>query len=226
MILKEEDNDRTMTITLLCPTRWTVRAKSLRSIIDNYHTLQVLWEWSLENCFDTEIKARIRGVDTNMRTFEYVFGSYLGEVILRHSDNLSRSLQDPNLSAVEGRSIALATVRTLKSIRAEEDFDLFWEKVIKHGERLEADKPALPRKRRQPKTMTDYFGYGTGDCVFLPERLLPETIFRGVRQRHKLYRGTFRSGGFSDVCVDGARFTSSHERRNVRGGIERNRRIL
>ena len=51
----------------------------------------------------------------------------------------------------------------MTSIRAEEDFDLFWENVIKHGERLEADKPALPRKRRQPKTMTDYFGYGTGD---------------------------------------------------------------
>ena len=86
---QENDGEKTMTITLLCPTRSTVRAKSLRSIIDNFQMLQILWEWSLDNCSDTEMKARIRGVDANMQTFEYVFGSYLGELILGHSDNLS-----------------------------------------------------------------------------------------------------------------------------------------
>ena len=151
-----------MTITLLCPTRWTVRAKSLRSIIDNFETLQILWDWSLDNCDDTEMKARIRGVDANMQTFEYVFGSYLGELILGHSDNLSRSLQNPDLSAVDGRAIALSTVKTLKTLRHDGKFDLFWEKVTTHQKRLQAGEPKLPRNRRQPKTMTDYFGYGNG----------------------------------------------------------------
>ena len=29
---------------VLCPTRWTVRANSLQSVLDNYSVLQELWE--------------------------------------------------------------------------------------------------------------------------------------------------------------------------------------
>ena len=57
------------------------------------------------------MKAQIRGIDMNMHTFDYVFGAYWGELILGHSDNLSKSLQNSNLSAVDGN-----TVETLKSI--------------------------------------------------------------------------------------------------------------
>ena len=52
------------TITLLCPTRWTVRAKSLNSVMSNYTYLIELWEWAAKNCSDSEMKARIRGVDS------------------------------------------------------------------------------------------------------------------------------------------------------------------
>ena len=47
---------------------------------------------SLDNCLDIEIKAQIRGVDVNIRTFDYVFEAYLGEHILGPSDNLSKLL--------------------------------------------------------------------------------------------------------------------------------------
>ena len=45
---QSEDDSKTQKITLLCPTRWTVRAKSLNSIITNYSFLQDLWQWSLK----------------------------------------------------------------------------------------------------------------------------------------------------------------------------------
>ena len=77
----------TIRITLLCPTRWTVRAKSLKSILDNFDHLKTLWEWSVDNCSDTEMKARICGVNVNMGTFDFIFGAYLGELVLAHSDN-------------------------------------------------------------------------------------------------------------------------------------------
>ena len=51
-------------IRVLCPTRWTVRAESLRSILDNYTVLNEVWMESLEEVTDTEIKARIRGVQS------------------------------------------------------------------------------------------------------------------------------------------------------------------
>ena len=49
-----------------------------------------------------------------MKTFDFVYGVYLGELILTHSDNLSRALQDPTLSAVEGQDIAKKTIAVME----------------------------------------------------------------------------------------------------------------
>ena len=103
------------------------------------------------------MKAQIRGIDVNMRTFDYVFGAYLGELILDHCDNLSKPLQNPNLPAVNGRCTANATVETLKSIRNDESFDIFWEKVLTHPKRLDVNETNLPGQRSQPRSMQDYF---------------------------------------------------------------------
>ena len=37
-----------------------------------------------------------------MRTFEFFFGSMLGELVLIHIDNLSKTLQLTSMSAAEG----------------------------------------------------------------------------------------------------------------------------
>ena len=66
----------------------------------------MLWQWSLDNCSDREMKALIRGINVNMRMLNYVFGAYLSELILGHSDNLSKSLLNLSLSAVDGRCTA------------------------------------------------------------------------------------------------------------------------
>ena len=81
----------------------------------------------------------------NIRTFDYVFEAYLGELILGHSDNLSKLLQNPNLSCVDGWFTANATVETLKSIINDESFALFWEKVLPYAKRLDVNEPTLPR---------------------------------------------------------------------------------
>ena len=86
----------------------------------------------------------------------------MGELVLGHSDNLSKSLQNSNLSAVDGRCTANATVETLKGIRNGKSFDLFWEKVLTHAKRLDVNEPTLPRQRSQPRSMQNYFGYGKG----------------------------------------------------------------
>ena len=53
-------------IRILCLTRWTVRAQALRSIMENYKSLLTLWEEVLDDCRDSDIKARtIGGSDTN-----------------------------------------------------------------------------------------------------------------------------------------------------------------
>ena len=92
-VLKENISPTSPGIRILCPTRWTVRADALHSIIANYAVLQALWDESLEFVKDAEMRSRIIGISTTMRSFNFFFGVLLGELILRHSDNLSRALQ-------------------------------------------------------------------------------------------------------------------------------------
>ncbi len=77
------------------------------------------------------MRSRIRGVASCMQSFDFFFGVLLSELILRHSDNLSKTLQSPKVSAAEGQSIAKMTLVTVKSIRSESSFELFWDKVLK-----------------------------------------------------------------------------------------------
>ena len=148
--IKGEIAPGTPGVRVLCPTRWTVRADSMQSIIHNYSVLQSLWDQAADIVHDTETIARIRGVAAHMQSFEFFFGLVLGEILLRHTDNLSKTLQK-NYSASEGQRVADMTKRTLHGIRDEESFDLFWEKVSTMASDVDVKDPVLPRKRKVPK---------------------------------------------------------------------------
>ena len=136
-------------IRVLCPTRWTVKAEALKSIVDNFEVLQHLWEESLEYVKESEMRARILGASDRMMKFDFFFGAILGETVLSHSDNLSRTLQKGDISASEGQGVAEMTVTCLKTLRTDDNFALFWSKVTKKATQLNIDEPALPRKRKR-----------------------------------------------------------------------------
>ena len=136
-------------IRVLCPTRWTIKAEALKSIVDNFEVLQHLWEESLEYVKESEMRARILGVSDRMMKFDFFFGAILGETVLSHSDNLSRTLQKGDISASEGQGVAEMTVTCLKTLRTDDNFELFWSKVTKKATQLNIDEPALPRKRKR-----------------------------------------------------------------------------
>ena len=136
-------------IRVLCPTRWTVEAEALKSIVDNFEVLQHLWEESVEYVKESEMRARILGVSDRMMKSDFFFGAILGETVLSHSDNLSRTLQKGDISASEGQGIAEMTVTCLKTLRTDDNFALFWSKVTKKAIQLNIDEPALPRKRKR-----------------------------------------------------------------------------
>ena len=99
-----------------------------------------------------------------MKEFDYYFGVSLGELILRHSDNLSRTLQKADISAAEGQEIATMRNRTLQSLRADENFSCFWKKVITSAETLEVGEPSLPSLRKVPKRFE--IGNVQSQCYF------------------------------------------------------------
>ena len=87
------------TVRLFSETRWNRRAGSLSSIYENYKELDQLWTWCLDVYKDTESKTRVNGVQSQMQSFDYFFGLRLGTLLLRHSNNLSISLQAEDLCA-------------------------------------------------------------------------------------------------------------------------------
>lgn len=138
-----------------CPTRWTVRAEALQSLFNNYEVLQNVWIDSLDAATNTEMKARIQGVALQMKTFDYFHGVFLENLIFQHSDNVSRTVQKADMSAVVRQEVASMTVQTLKSIWSDANFMLFWTKATCMAEKLEVSKPYLPYHKKFPRWFDD-----------------------------------------------------------------------
>ena len=49
-----------------------------------------------------------------MSNFNYLFGNILGEILLKHADYLSSTLQHKMFSAAVGQVVAKMTVETIK----------------------------------------------------------------------------------------------------------------
>ena len=73
----------------------------MTSILTNFETLQDTWEEAVSVIQDTEAKAQIHGVSAQMCNFEIFYGCMLGELILKHVDNLRSTLQHKHISAAE-----------------------------------------------------------------------------------------------------------------------------
>ena len=154
-----EEDTAGVGIRTFCPTRWTVRGDSISSILENYNVLNQLWEECLETKLEPDVKGRIIGVSTQMSQYYLLFGLQLCERILKITDNLSKTLQKQSLSAVEAQTLAEMTVKTLKNMRTDEAFVLFFKLVKQLSVRTDTAEPSLPRKRKAPKR----FEVGEGD---------------------------------------------------------------
>ena len=71
LFTENDEQNKTKTIRVFSDTRWTVRCGALVSIIQHYEELRELWKWCLKEYKDTETKAGIIGVQTQMNKFNY-----------------------------------------------------------------------------------------------------------------------------------------------------------
>lgn len=114
--------------------------------------LQELWPQSID-VRDADMRSKIHGVSMHMKSFDFFFGLMLGEFILKHSDNLNKTLQSRNMSAAEAQKIAEMIVSTLQSVRNAEIFELFWTKMTKVASDIDVNDPVLPRQRKNQEGM-------------------------------------------------------------------------
>ena len=115
--------------------------------------LQATWDAARQATRDTEMRARIIGVASQMEKFDYFFGVELGRKYLSMVDNLSRSLQATKMSACEGQSIVKKTVQSLQLIPSDEQFNLFWKYLEQRLSKIDVSPPALPRRRKAPRRL-------------------------------------------------------------------------
>ena len=125
------------------------------------------------------MKSRIIGVSAQMTSFEYLFGTLLGECILRNIDNLSKTLQNPKISAAEAQDIVKLTASTLQFIQTIKMFDQFWAKVIHYASgEIDVRSPELPRKRKAPRRLQ--VGCGEPSFAQSPKDLYRRYYFKAL----------------------------------------------
>ena len=129
---------------VLCPTRWTVSADGLLSVLSNYSLIQTTLE---ERNWVTHDGSSAFMLKTQLQMFETLFGMMLAETLLRHCDILSRALEAANLSTTDQEELSNLTVTTLRSLRCEKDFELFWDKLDWVMETVDVEEASLPRQR-------------------------------------------------------------------------------
>ena len=115
--LKSELAPDTPGVKPLCPTRWTVRAESLRSVLWNYNVIQSVLEDIVEEYRgNSEATAAARGVQAVMERFSFLFGVTLAEKVLSLTDSLSKAIQAKCVFAFEAKKYVAVTVATSEVI--------------------------------------------------------------------------------------------------------------
>ena len=134
--IRIEKGNKEENVQDFCPTCWTVQGSTPGSILKNHAELIELWEFPVDIVKDTEMKARIIGVQAIMKSFQLYFGCKLGERLLGQTDNLSRTLQNRDLSAMDTISLAEVVIKTLEKERSENQFELFWKKNQRNEKKI------------------------------------------------------------------------------------------
>ena len=90
-----------------------VQNETFHSVLGNYNALMKLWKDILSDRIDSEIRARVNGVSSQINRFEFFLSVHL-LVTLQHTDHLSITLQLTKISASEGQRLANLTVTALQ----------------------------------------------------------------------------------------------------------------
>ena len=192
--LKADLAPETPGFSVLCPTCWTVRALSLQSVLDNYEVLLQVWQEALNGSLDGKMRAHIIGVEAQMMKFD-LFGVVLGSFILRHSDNLSKTMQHKALTASEGQRIAKLTLSVLQKMRSEEQFAVIYQWVLQEQARFGVADPCLPRKWRAPQHFE--FGLSSGEFHVNPEAHYSQIFYQALDDVVEAIRDRFDQPGYT-----------------------------
>ena len=81
----------------MCPTRWTVRLRTLKSVASNMKAITSTLSEIAHDQAGRESSTKARGLLKHLETFEFLFGMELCSLIFECTDSLSCTLQSSSL---------------------------------------------------------------------------------------------------------------------------------
>ena len=96
----------------------------------NNNVLKEFWNDARGFSVDSEYRAHIIRVQAQINQFSFLFGLMLAERVLQHSDDLSKTLHNPNLMVIKGEPIAQLPQSTLLLMDTDENYELVLGKTL------------------------------------------------------------------------------------------------
>ena len=114
-----EDHNVKSSLRQLCPTRWTVRATSMQSVMDNYNAILAALE-EIASTDKTESGSKASGLCTSFTTFQTYFALNLGVAVFSRAENLSCLMQKKKTNATVAKSAADVLYENLQHMRSDD----------------------------------------------------------------------------------------------------------
>ena len=137
----------------LCPTRWTVRAESMQSVVDNYRVIMLTLD-TISSTDQSESGSKAAGLFRTFHCFSTYFGLKLGISVFERAEKLSKLLQSKHLTASAAKQAAADVIKSFNSDRSDIQYANFWSSATSEAKALDVDEPILPRRQR-PSVLID-----------------------------------------------------------------------
>lgn len=141
--------NRNISLRPLCPTRWTVRASAINSVVCNYeHLMQTLDRIETDRTTQSDAASVASGLLKQMQMAETYFRSVVSHRLFALTDAFATSIQRPTISISEVLRRKRQVLDELAVFR--DQFDVIFENATQEAARLQLDDMQLPRRRRVP----------------------------------------------------------------------------
>ena len=158
-IAKELDPDESVdSLHLLCPTRWTVRTKSIAAVVKNYQALHSTLLSISKTASEREKREKAAGLAKKMTKFKTFFGLHFAINVFCVCEQLATTIQTKGILA----QTVMVGVRALKdNLQLQRDsYDIFFDQTQEKGDALGmVEEAVLPRPKKIPSRLQD------GDAV-------------------------------------------------------------
>ena len=155
--LDEDEEQHTPTsstcakLRAICPTRFTVRHKAIKSLLDNYEAVLRALDKISESSTDAGSVAGAHYKELKKGSF--YLSLLICDEIVGLCDHLSVILQSSNISVSGSLQAVEFVVKQLQTKRTDEQFQKLWTKADEACERMQLSRPKDPRTHRVPKRL-------------------------------------------------------------------------